>query len=46
MIEKLLVLSAVDDCPLESLATLEVVAEDSAQKYPQKNAYCHPSTYY
>lgn len=36
MIEKLLVLSAVDDCPLESLATLEVVAEDSAQKYPQK----------
>ncbi|BAY52993.1 hypothetical protein NIES2134_119260 [Thermostichus vulcanus NIES-2134] len=36
MIEKLLVLSAVDDCPSESLSPLEVVTEESVPKYPQK----------
>jgi len=43
MIEKLLVLSAVDDCPSESLSPLEVVTEESAQKYPQKKCLSPPT---
>ncbi|AHB88635.1 class II cyanobacteriochrome [Thermosynechococcus sp. NK55a] len=43
MIEKLLVLSAVDDCPSESLSPLEVVTEESAQKYPQKKCLPPPT---
>lgn len=36
MIEKLLVLSTVDDCPSESLATVETAAENALQKHSQR----------